>query len=141
MVDWQTEIAARTVYAEASNQGSEGMQAVAHVLVNRMLSGKWGSTLGEVCLYAAQFSCWNAYLSGKGPKPINNPDRMRVAKAPDTDPILVECRAHVQAALDGEPDPVKGAMFYERVGVNAPWRAGKTPIVTIGAHEFFDNID
>lgn len=140
MVDWQTELGARTVAAEASDQGSEGMQAVAHVLVNRVLSGRWGATLAEVCLFGGQFSCWNAFLTLNG-KSHNNPDRMRVAKMRDNDPILLQCRAHVTAALDGEPDPVDGAMFYQRIGTAAPWSAGKTPNKVIKDHEFFNNID
>lgn len=62
------EILARTLLAEAGNQGANGMMAVGEVIANRLKSGKWGSTLGDVILAPGQFSAWNGvtgYANGK----------------------------------------------------------------------------
>jgi len=47
------------LWGEARNQPEEGVVAVAHVVRNRVLSGKWGDTWRDVLLAPKQFSCFN----------------------------------------------------------------------------------
>ncbi len=47
---------AAVVYAEAGNQSYEGQLAVASVIMNRVASGKWGSTIKDVIYAPNQFS-------------------------------------------------------------------------------------
>lgn len=47
---------AAIVYAEAGNQSYEGQLAVASVVMNRVASGKWGSTIKDVIYAPNQFS-------------------------------------------------------------------------------------
>lgn len=62
------EILARTLRAEAGNQGANGMMAVGEVIANRVKNGRWGDTLGDVILAPGQFSAWNSvtgYANGE----------------------------------------------------------------------------
>lgn len=54
------EILARTIAGKARNQGLEGMVAFANVIKNRVndFRHRYGSTMVNVCLKPAQFSCW-----------------------------------------------------------------------------------
>lgn len=47
---------ATVIYTEAANQQYEGMLAVANVILNRMESKKWGTTLEEVLFAPGQFT-------------------------------------------------------------------------------------
>ena len=126
------EIAAATVYMEASGEPSLGRQAVAHVLVNRVADGRWGSSLASVCLARAQFSCWDE----------RDPNRMRLARLADTDAILLECLAFVDAAVAGEPDPTGGATFYYADTMPNPpsWASQGTFTAQIGHHRFYKDV-
>lgn len=53
-------VLACTLWMEARNQGSRGLQAVANVIVNRANHPSWwGSDIRGVCLASEQFSSWN----------------------------------------------------------------------------------
>ena len=52
---------AAIVYAESGGESYEGQLAVASVVLNRLYSGKWGSTLSEVIYAPSQFT--GAYTS------------------------------------------------------------------------------
>lgn len=97
------QIGVRTLWQEARGEPAEGQRAVAHVLVNRLRSGKWGKTLAEVCLSPLQFSGWNA----------RDPNRMAAARVPDNDPLLAVLARMLTDALNScDADPTDGAMFY-----------------------------
>lgn len=51
---------ARTLQAEAGNQGPEGMLAVGAVIRNRAASGKYGEGINGVIFKRGQFSAWNS---------------------------------------------------------------------------------
>lgn len=126
------EIGAATIFMEASNQGEEGMIAVAHVLMNRVSDGHWGHSVSEVCLWPSQFSSWNTM----------DQNRQRMAKIPDTDPIWVKARSIMQAALaDVGEDPTLGACFYFADSIPIPdWAKRMTKTVQIGNHIFYKDI-
>ena len=52
-------IIARTLYAEARNDGKTGMTAVASVIYNRANKDK--TLFTSACLKSKQFSCWNKF--------------------------------------------------------------------------------
>ena len=53
------DLLARTIYAEASNQPREGQLAVAHSILNRLKSGKYGGdTMQDVLFKPWQFEPW-----------------------------------------------------------------------------------
>jgi spore germination cell wall hydrolase CwlJ-like protein len=47
------------VYAESGGESYEGQLAVANVVLNRLQSGKWGSTISDVVYAKNQFSAVN----------------------------------------------------------------------------------
>jgi len=100
--------AARTLYQEARGESVEGQRAVAHVIINRRNLGRWGNSLGAVCLARSQFSAW-------GPVTPSNSEMLsdfRTSCAlPDDDPALVAFAGLIVAA-DGAPDPTGGAIYY-----------------------------
>lgn len=123
------EIATMTCFMEASGEPPEGRRAVVWVFVNRLNSGKYGDTLAAVCLTPWQFSGWNT----------SDPNRVRMAKTPHDDPILVDCETAVNEALSGEADPTQGALNYYSVTMTTPpdWVATMEFTVQIGNHRFY----
>jgi spore germination cell wall hydrolase CwlJ-like protein len=56
----ETYLLALCIWAEARNQGLEGMQAVGSVILNRVARpGWWGHDIKSVVLAPKQFSCFN----------------------------------------------------------------------------------
>ena len=48
----------RTLVFEASGETEIGMAAVAHVILNRKRSGRWGDKIQDVVTYPQQFEPW-----------------------------------------------------------------------------------
>jgi hypothetical protein len=107
---------ARTLQAEAGNQGFDGMIAAGSVISNRMRQS--GKPLSDVILADGQFSAWNGvtgYANGEQGQNMNfqpGPEAMEAA----------------DAILSGQiPDPTGGATHYYADGISDPdWgqRAG-----------------
>lgn len=116
-MDWNLGTAARTLWQEARGEPLEGQKAVAHVITNRLRSGRWGHSLAEVCLSYAQFSGWR--------KPPSDPNFAPACRLQDSDKRLTAYAALIQAALDGEQDPTHGATHYHaRSIIPPPWVNG-----------------
>lgn len=109
-MDWNLITAARTLWQEARSEPLDGQRAVAHVIINRMKSGRYGSSLAEVCLYHAQFSGWWC-PRGTPPKVVHDPNFAAACHVSDTDPLLLQLAGLIQAAQT-EPDPTNGATNY-----------------------------
>lgn len=130
------DLAIRTVLAEASGQGPEGMAAVAHVIRNRSAVGRYGGkSVGEVVTAKNQFEPWNDVGAGKPNDPMGY--------AP-TDPGYQRAAKIVDAVFSGAlPDPTRGAThFYapkaqSDLGRKAPsWAKGQQGL-KIGDHMFY----
>ncbi len=136
MSPFDREIAARTGYAEASSEGRDGLRAVIHVINNRAKQRGW--SLAEVCMHGPAFSCWNALLTIRD-KVVANPDRIRVVKAADNDPVLVMAREIVDKVVDGgDNDLTSGATHYYVLNTPAPdWAASMQCCGIIGKHVFY----
>lgn len=126
---YDEEIATATVWMEASGEPPEGRRGVAWVLVNRLNSGRYGKSLADVCLSPFQFSCWNT----------SDPNRRRMARTPETDPVLLDCGAALQEAQAGGTDPTQGATLYYADSMTTPpeWAAKATFTVQLGSQLFF----
>lgn len=129
---YDVQIGAATVYMEASGEPPDGQRAVAHVLINRLKTGRWGDTLSAVAWAPYQFSCWMT----------SDPNKERLAPIPDDDPTLSQMEEYIRSAMDGsDPDPTGGATHYYDPEVVAPtWVTGATKTATIGKHVFFTNV-
>lgn len=129
----------RTLFGEARGESEPGQIGVAHVILNRLRQPGWWSrcksdgilddTIAAVCRHPFQFSCWNA----------SDPNRTKIDGLPRTDPAYVRLRALAEAvAVAGRyADPTGGATHYKVRGWVANWAKGKTPVTTIGKHEFY----
>lgn len=112
------ELAVRTIAAETSGNPAE-TQGIAAVIANRLKTGKWGSTLGDVVLATNQFEPWN--------KPGARNDPMNIDPA---SPRYKQAESALAAALSGQ-DPTNGATHFfapaaqAALGRNAPsWAQG-----------------
>ena len=122
----------RTTWGEARGESWEGKVAVAWVIKNRSLSGKWfGGSISEVCLKPWQFSCWNE----------NDPNREKCEAIGLDDTMARECLAASMAAWhDLLPDPTHGSTHYHAEGVQPDWSQGQEPAAVIGKHLFYRGI-
>lgn len=125
------QIAVRTLYGEARGEPEEGQLAVAHVLLNRHKSGRWGPTLAAVCLARLQFSCWNA----------SDPNRELMAVLPEDGPAFAKLKAVLDAARNGS-DPTHGATHYYADSMIVPpkWSVGASYAGRFGHHKFYRDV-
>lgn len=126
---YDEEIATGTIWMEASGEPPEGRRGVAWVIVNRLNSGRYGSSLAQVCLAPWQFSSWNT----------TSVDRKRLAQTSEADPVLLDCGAALQEAQAGGTDPTQGATLYYADSMTTPpeWAAKATFTVKLGSQLFF----
>ena len=112
----------RTMYAEAANQGEDGLAAVAHVILNRTKDSRFPDNAYDVVHQDKQFSAWNdADMEGNDLVNIdeNSKEYKDVAKILDN-------------ILSGEsPDITRGATHYWNPNkANPNWGPD-----TLAAHE------
>jgi len=122
----QRDLLAKTLQAEAGNQGYSGMVAVGSVIMNR-LGG--GSDLGKVILQPGHFSAWNSTTGYAGGEQGQNMDFTPSAKAYEV----------ADALLSGNyEDPTGGATHYYNPQLADPnWGASAGgDWQTIGSHIF-----
>jgi uncharacterized protein (TIGR02594 family) len=129
-------ILARTLFGEASNQSTKGIEAVANVVSNRVKDRRWPDTISKVCLQNKQFSCWNR----------NDPNFRRIRdKVPGSSSDFDKCFAIARRAVAaGFPDHVDGATHYYANYISTPSWVRKSPnarkTATIGVHIFYAGI-
>lgn len=123
------EIGSATIFLEASGEPPEGRRAVAWVIVNRLNSGRYPSSITGVCLQSFQFSCWNT----------SDLDRQRLGKTSESDPILLDSALALQEAQAGGTDPTEGATLYYSASMTTPpdWASAATFTVKIGSQLFY----
>lgn len=127
-------ILALTVWREASNQGLEGMEAVACVVRNR--AQKWGGSIYSQCVAANQFSS----LVIKG-------DPNTVRWPPATSATWQQAQQIARGTIDGTlEDVTNGALYYWNSKIaTSRWFKDKIAgdpsnhphISTIGDHQFY----
>jgi hypothetical protein len=120
----------RTVIGEAGNQGPEGMAAVAHSVMNRVVSGRYGNSPAEVVLAPGQYEPWQ---TRRGELLSYNP----------ASPAYQKAGQIVDAVASGEvPDSTNGATHFlqketvlQRRGSLPAWAS--KPVAQVGAHTFY----
>jgi hypothetical protein len=91
----------RTVIGEASNQDIIGQLAVAHVIKNRLVSGRYGRDARQVLFAPKQFEPWSTR-------------RDELMGYRTDDPAYRRARMAVEAAFSGElDDPTGGATHFQ----------------------------
>jgi spore germination cell wall hydrolase CwlJ-like protein len=120
-------IVARTILAEAKNQGTNGMYAVACVIQQRAIDR--GLSAEEVCLQRRQFSCWNkANANDKGFKALPNSWQAKYAN---------DLAANIIAGKALDRSVVGFANHYCRVDCDPSWVKFAKLTATVGDHRFF----
>jgi len=111
---------AKAVYFEAKGEPLTGQLAVAEVILNRMKSGRFSSSVCGVVKQPSQFS----FVRGGGFPPVVNQGMWRQAVGV----------AHIamNALWDG---PAQGALFFHAKRVSPNW--GKKRVAVIGNHVFY----
>ena len=126
------DVVARTLLAEAQNQGPRGMEAVAHVLKNRADAGyRHAHTMADEALSPKQFSAWNRDGSG------GNVGR-DVLRIPTDAPIYQQALQIARDVQSGKlQDITHGASHYYNPSVAHPvWGNQLQNVSNIGAHRF-----
>lgn len=131
MTDRQREIdtLARTIWGEARGEGTQGMQAVANVIMNRVNGLSWfGQTIEGVCKKPKAFSCWNS----------NDPNSSLCQAVNESDPYFVHCKNIAQMAVNGQLiDITKGANHYHAKNIRPYWADDTKRTCIIGNHIFY----
>jgi N-acetylmuramoyl-L-alanine amidase len=121
----------RTIVFEAADEPDEGKAAVAYVILNRKMSGRWGDNIREVVTRPWQFEPWMT--------------RRREMEKLTPDDARYQAAARIaDAVLTGEmSDPTAGATHFlnptvvrqRRGGSLPPWARGEGQ--AIGRHTFY----
>jgi N-acetylmuramoyl-L-alanine amidase len=134
----EIDVLARTLWGEARGEGTQGIEAVAAVILNRVNVAEaragywWGNNIIAVCQKPYQFSCWNR----------SDPSYRRLQEVDETNlyfaTALRVARRAVIGALD---DPTGGATHYHADYVSPYWAKGETPTCIIGHHIFYKLVE
>lgn len=130
---FDAQIVTLTIFCEASGASQAEREAVAHVIRNRVKTGRWGASAAEVCTAYEQFSSWNGDRA-------NRQNLQRGMKAPPDDPVMGACG---QAwALSGmPPDPTNGATHYHDKSIAPPaWTQGATLTLETDKFRFYSGV-
>jgi len=121
----------RTIAFEAADESDEGEAAVAHVILNRTKSGRWGGSIKDVVTHPWQFEPWMTR-------------RKEMEKLPPDDPRYQNAARIADAVLFGQmPDPTAGATHFLNPTVVRQRRDGSLPSWArgegqpIGGHTFY----
>lgn len=128
------DILTHTVYGEARGESAEGQAAVAWIVRNRVAKRReyMGTTIKDVCLKPYQFSCWN----------FGSDSRQTLLHLQTDNELYKKIRQVVEKVLNGTiPDNTKGSTHYHEKGIKPYWKKSKIPVVTIGHHTFYNNVD
>lgn len=131
----EIDILARTLWGEARGEGSEGMKAVACVILNRVKIAKdkngywWGSNIIQVCQKPYQFSAWNRA----------DPNFRKLQDVDEKDLYFATARRIAARAAHGllTEDITGGATHYHHKDITPYWARGETPSARIGRHVFY----
>ncbi|MGZ8400021.1 MAG: cell wall hydrolase [Methyloceanibacter sp.] len=121
----------RTIAFEASGEPEEGKSAVAHVILNRKLIGRWGDNIKDVVTHPWQFEPW---MTRRG----------EMRRLSSSDPRYRSAARIADAVLAGEtPDPTAGATHFLNQTIVRKRRGGSLPAWAhgegqpIGRHTFY----
>lgn len=141
------QIFALTLWGEARGERIAGRIAVACVIRNRLMMGRWGDTYGQVCLAPYQFSCWRAQGGLENYRALQALALKVSNGEPHGDRLLRECFWIAQGVMDESiTDQVKGATHYYAPEAMVPkgrvpaWALGHEPVEVLGDHLFFKGV-
>jgi N-acetylmuramoyl-L-alanine amidase len=135
------EAIARVAYAEAAGQGDSGLAGVVYTILNRVASGGWGASVGQVVNARGQFE----------PVMRIGGDWRGLAQATPSQRARIDTILNL--ALDGRlPDLTGGALYFQnprivaaraQAGLVTPALVhfgGSAPSAVIGDHAFYAQV-
>ena len=141
--DWDDlQIMARTLWGEARGDGTEGIEAVACVILNRFHSHKWFTgyriengikipDIKQTCLKKYQISCWNK----------NDPNFLKIMKLNSNNKIFCLCLKIAAQAMSGNlHDFTNNATFYHTRTIRPTWAQHHSPCYETKHHLFYTDI-
>lgn len=138
MIDKEIDILARTIYGEARGESISGQEAIANVIINRLIFSQkkrrywWGNDIISICQAPFQFSCWNK----------SDANYAIIEKISNSDiNFCIAKRVATRALSDILEDNTNGATHYHTKNIRPKWSLGKKPCAEIGAHFFYNNIE
>jgi hypothetical protein len=121
----------RTIAFEASGESDDGKAAVAHVILTRKRSGKWGDTIKDVVTHPWQFESWMTKRAEMESLDVEDYRYRNAARIAD-------------AVLAGQlPDPTTGATHFLNPTIVRQRRDNSLPVwaagggLSIGRHTFY----
>jgi Cell Wall Hydrolase len=121
----------RTIAFEASGESEEGKAAVAHVILTRKRSGRWGDTIKEVVTYPWQFESWMTKRAEM--ESLDVEDYRYRSAAQIADAVLA---GHMTDPTTGATHFLNPIIVQRRRGSSLPtWAAGGG--ISIGRHTFY----
>lgn len=120
----------RTVLGEAGDQGAEGQAAVAHTILNRVVSGRYGDSPAAVVLAPGQFEPWQTR-------------RQELLSINPNSAAYQKAGGIVDAVAAGDvPDATNGATHFFSPAAQAalgrqPPKWAKNPTAKVGGHVFY----
>jgi spore germination cell wall hydrolase CwlJ-like protein len=121
----------RTIAFEASGEPALAKIAVAHVVLNRKKSGRWGDNIKAVVTHPGQFEPWTTR-------------RREIEEFSPDDPRYQTAAIIADAVLSGRtPDPTAGATHFLNPTIVRERRSGELPSwargegLPIGSHTFY----
>ena len=138
------QIAGLTIYGEARGERIEGRVAVGCVIRNRVIAGAYGKDYRGVCLRPWQFSCWRVEGGAANYHTVMlAAQSIRIGRE---GPALRECLWIAEGLVKNHlQDIVRGATHYmtRELWESKPpkWAVGLTPVIGIGGHVFFAEVD
>lgn len=132
--DITVDVLARTLWGEARGEGTQGMLAVANVILNRVKVAEnkggfwWGNNVIQVCQKPYQFSCWNR----------SDPNFRKLSSVDERDLYFSTALRLARRAVIGCIDDITDrATHYHATTITPYWAKGRTPLKTIGRHKFY----
>jgi len=123
-------VAAQTLAGEARGESGYIRHCVAHVMLNRWVSGRWGDAIEGVCMAPWQFSCWNA----------DDPNRGKIlAMTLGGSYTLRQCMAVILEAM-GETDLTLHSFHYHNETILPEWAKGHQPALHAPPLKFYNDV-
>lgn len=121
-------ILCRTIWGEARGEDDIGQQAVAHVILNRLVSAKFGPSIMAVCMARNQFDCWNH----------DDKNYPHVINLRDDDPELARCFKNFMVAYQAADDFTEESLYYYDPSIPFPKGFKNfTYVGTFGTQKFY----
>lgn len=126
----EVDLIARTVFGEARGERSfKSLQAIAHVILNRVKNRNWPNSVEAVIFQKDQFSCWNE----------TDPNYYAVQSVSFNNPDFRQAYQATLIAMLSSKDITHGANHYHARWVDPTWAHQKNMIrvAEIQQHIFY----